>query len=154
MRLRQFTGFNPLLIPYPMESSYPPLPSLLAPNTLPLLLACEQAFCLGKGWKNHEEVKERVRAYFREIKYLFKTFFKFNWCFGECFPPFCYNTLICIHPLSRTVFLYRILKNKANRTASSAWWPLNRGENNGTTLVEEAKRWQRLLNSGGRSIEV
>ena len=38
----------------PMESSYPPLPSLLAPNTLPLLWACEQAFCLGKGWKNHE----------------------------------------------------------------------------------------------------
>ena len=29
-------------------------------------------------------------------KYWFKTFFKFNWCFGECFPLICYNTLICI----------------------------------------------------------
>ena len=53
-----------------------------------------------------------MRAYFRKIKYLFKTFFKFNLRFGECFPPFSYNTLICIHPLCQTVFLYHILKIK------------------------------------------
>ena len=35
-------------------------------------------------------------VYFREIKYWFKTFFKFNWCFGECFPLIFYNSLICI----------------------------------------------------------
>ena len=48
MRLRQFTSFN---LTNPMESNYPTLPSPLAPNPLPLLLACEQALSLGKRVK-------------------------------------------------------------------------------------------------------
>ena len=69
---------------------------------------------------------------------------------GIAFRRFATTRLICIHPLSRTVFLYRILKIKP----IEARQVLDGGENNGTTLVKEANRWQRLLNSGGRSVEV
>ena len=95
-----------------MESSYPPLPSPLLPVPCPFCSPVNRLSVWGKSGKIAGRGKGWEPSYFREIKYLFKTFFKFNWRFGECFPPFCYNTLTCIHPLSRTVFLYRILKIK------------------------------------------
>ena len=132
MRLRQFTSFNPLLIPWNQITlpSLPPCSQSLAP-----FVSLWTGSLFGERWKNREE-RERVKAYFREIKYLFKTFFKFNWCFGECFPPFCYTDSYLYSSSISDCF------NKANHSASSAWWPLNRGENNGTTLVSEVKRWQ------------
>ena len=58
MRLRQFTSF----IHYWSHGiKLPSHPFPAAPSPLPLLLACERALCLGKGWKNREE-RERVRA--------------------------------------------------------------------------------------------
>ena len=46
------------------------------------------------------------------------------------------------------IFLHHILKNKAKLSASSAWWPLNRGQND-RTLTRMPKRWQRPLDGGG-----
>ena len=54
---------------------------------LPSLLNFAWMWFLFRCWK---------LVYLREKKYWFKMFFKFNWCFGECFPLICYNTLICI----------------------------------------------------------
>ena len=45
------------------------------------------------------------------------------------------------------IFLHHILKNKAKLSVSSAWWPLNRGQND-RTLTRMPKRWQRPLDGG------
>ena len=50
MRSRQFTSFNPVLIPW-NQITLPSLPPLL-PIPCPFLLAFEQALRLGKGEKN------------------------------------------------------------------------------------------------------
>ena len=38
--------------------------------------------------------------------------------------------------------------NKAKLSISSLWWRLNRGYNNGRTVIRMAKNWLRLLNRG------
>ena len=51
--------------------------------------------------------------------------------------------------ISNCVFLHHILQiNKAKLSVSSAWWPLNRGENNGRTLVGTAIKWPQPLDRG------
>ena len=52
------------------------------------------------------------------------------------------------------LFSFILLFNKGKLWLLSAWWPLNRGDNNGKIIVTKAKRWPRSLNRGGRSIEV
>ena len=49
---------------------------------------------------------------------------------------------------SQTVFLLSDSWNEANLSVSSAWWPLNRGGNNGRTLVRMDKKGSQTLNRG------
>ena len=52
--------------------------------------------------------------------------------------------------LSNCIFLHNILQiNNAKLSVSSAWWPLNRRENNGRTIVGTAIKWPRPLDRGG-----
>ena len=44
-------------------------------------------------------------------------------------------------------------QNEAKRSVPSAWWPLNRGDNNGRIYFGMLKRWPRP-NRGGRLTEV
>ena len=55
--------------------------------------------------------------------------------------------------ISNCIFLHNILHiNNAKLIVSSAWWPLNRGENNGRTLDGTAIKWPRPLDRGGSFI--
>ena len=67
-----------------------------------------------------------------------------------------YWSTIGRHLLSQNVFSFiTFLKMKPNLVyQDSAWWPLNRGDKNGRTLVGTANRWPWLLNRGGCFIEV
>ena len=49
---------------------------------------------------------------------------------------------------SRTVFVLSDSWNEANLSVSSAWWLLNRGGNNGRTLVRMDKQGSQSLNRG------
>ena len=49
---------------------------------------------------------------------------------------------------SRTVFFLSDSWNEANLSVSSAWWPVNRGGNNGRTLVRMDKKGSQTLNRG------
>ena len=44
--------------------------------------------------------------------------------------------------------------NKAKLSVSSAWWPLNKGDNNNIALVRMAKKWPRQLIEVANFIEV
>ena len=55
--------------------------------------------------------------------------------------------------LSTVNFFSRLLFDrpclKAKHRISHPCWPLNRGKNNGRTLIGTAKKWPRPLNRGG-----
>ena len=63
-----------------------------------------------------------------------------------------WSTLGC-RLLSRTVFSFIIHSKWSQNNVPSAWWPLNRGDNNGRIQLGVMKRWPRL-NRGGRLKEV
>ena len=48
----------------------------------------------------------------------------------------------------RQYFILTRFQNKAKRSVSNSWWPLNRGKNNRRTHVGMAKRWLWPLNRG------
>ena len=53
-----------------------------------------------------------------------------------------------VHCHLRMYFPWSYSWNKAKVSVSSAWWPLNRGDSKGRTLVGNAKRWPRPPNRG------
>ena len=107
MRLRQFTSFNPLLIPWNQIA-------------LPSLPPCSQSLTPFVSLWTGSLFGERVRKSQGEGKGAWEPISgKWNICLkrfsnlidvlGNAFRRFATTRLICIHPLSRTVLLYRIL---------------------------------------------